>query len=250
MNATQAIWAESLTKTYRSGDKQVSVFTNLSLSVAAGERLAVIGESGAGKSTLLHLLGGLDYPTSGRILFGDVDLAKLSKSVAAEFQNRHLGFVWQNPSLLPEFTAIENVMMPLLIRGEQSAKAAETAHARLAEVGLRQRGSHRAGELSGGEAQRVALARALAGNPKVLLADEPTGSLDHRTGESIAGLLAYLHSVHRLTSVFVTHNLAFARQCDRVLELRKGQLQPPTDVEGQKVETIQDATRLDGGTYV
>ena len=161
-------------------------------SFAAGEggrTVAVIGESGAGKSTLLHLLGGLDRPSKGRIYFGHRDIVALSDRALAEFRNKEVGFVWQTPSLLPEFSALENVMMPLLIRGMAPDKAAAQSRARLDEVGLQARASHRAGELSGGEQQRVALARAMAGKPRVLLADEPTGSLDFRTGEMIEGLL-------------------------------------------------------------
>jgi lipoprotein-releasing system ATP-binding protein len=245
-----AIRAESLRKTYRSGGGEVLGFDDLSLLVPPGERLAIIGESGAGKSTLLHLLGGLDRALEGDIFYGERSLNSLSEDELADFRNREIGFVWQNPSLLPEFTALENVMMPLLIRGEAPAEAARTARTRLSEVGLAARESHRAGELSGGEQQRVALARALAGKPKVLLADEPTGSLDFRTGETIIVLLSDLHRRHSLTSVFVTHNLSFANRCDRVLELKKGALANPSPMDWQNAGVEQDATRLDGGTYV
>jgi lipoprotein-releasing system ATP-binding protein len=226
---------------YHSGNTEVTVFRELSLRVARGERLAVIGESGAGKSTLLHLLGGLDRPDSGSIYFGDRDIVALRDQALAEFRNREIGFVWQNPSLLPEFSALENVMMPLLIRGVHPEQAAVAARSRLEEVGLQSRRSHRAGELSGGEQQRVALARALVSNPSVLLADEPTGNLDFRTGESILRLLSDLHSAHGLTSVFVTHNLAFATRCDRVFELSKGILRTPSIIE------LQDAEMRTGG---
>ena len=226
------------------------VFDNLSLQVCRGERVAIVGESGAGKSTLLHLLGGLDRPSGGCIYFEGRDIVSLSDAGLAEFRNREIGFVWQNPSLLPEFTALENVMMPLVIRGVAPEKAAKVAWARLEEVGLRARESHRSGELSGGEQQRVVLARALAAGPQVLLADEPTGSLDFRTGEMIISLLNEMHANHGLTSVFVTHNLVFARQCDRVLELKKGVLHTTSDTELQEAGVVQDATRLDGGTYV
>jgi lipoprotein-releasing system ATP-binding protein len=212
--------------------------------------LAVVGESGAGKSTLLHLLGGLDRPTSGGIYFGGRDITGLGDRALADFRNREVGFVWQNPSLLPEFTALENIAMPLLIRGMSQRAAEETAVAKLEEVGLSARRNHQAGELSGGEQQRVGLARALAAEPKILLADEPTGSLDFRTGEVVIGLLAELHALHRLTSIFVTHNLSFARRCDRILELEKGSLQPPMSLEWQATGVVQDATRLGGGTYV
>jgi lipoprotein-releasing system ATP-binding protein len=250
LSAENAIWAESVSKTYRSGGTEVIVFKDLSLQVRHGERLAIIGESGAGKSTLMHLLGGLDKPSSGTIHFGNREITALSDEALADFRNREIGFVWQNPSLLPEFTALENVMMPLLIRGVAPREAAATSRAILEEVRLRDRESHQAGELSGGEQQRVGLARALAGRPRVLLADEPTGNLDFRTGEVIISLLGDLHRSHGLTSIFVTHNLSFAVRCDRVLELKKGSLHPPSLMEMQEAGVVQDATRLDGGTYV
>lgn len=250
MDAQNAIWADSLTRIYRSGGAEIVVFKDLSLRVRGGERLAIIGESGAGKSTLLHLLGGLDRPSGGRIWFEGEDIVSLADHDLADFRNRQIGFVWQNPSLLPEFTALENVMMPLLIRGVTPEEAARAAHSRLEESGLRARISHRAGELSGGEQQRVALARALVGGPKVLLADEPTGSLDFRTAETIMNLLSELHASNNLTSIFVTHNLGFAARCDRVLELRKGALHIPSMMEPQEAGVVQDATRLGGGTYV
>lgn len=246
----KGIRAECLRKSYRSGGTEILVFDDLALRVPPGERLAIIGESGAGKSTLLHLLGGLDVPDSGKIFYGDLDLSRLKSRALADFRNRQLGFVWQNPSLLPEFTAAENVSMPLLIRGEAPADAALRARECLAEVGLITREHHRAGELSGGEQQRVAIARAIAGKPSVLLADEPTGSLDFRTGETIAGLLMDLHKRHNLTSIFVTHNLSFAKSCDRVLELKKGALHPGNITEQEFSAVGRDATRLDGGTYV
>jgi lipoprotein-releasing system ATP-binding protein len=250
LSAGRAIRAESLTKKFRSGEAEVTVFQELNLEVRAGERLAIIGESGAGKSTLLHLLGGLDRPSSGGIYYEGRNIASLDDQELASFRNRELGFVWQNPSLLPEFSAVENVSMPLLIRGMDPSLAAKTALERLDEVGLTRRASHRPGELSGGEQQRVALARAMAGSPKVLLADEPTGSLDFRTGEMIAGLLAELHERHGLTSVFVTHNLSFASRCDRVLEMKRGSLDQPSVMELQGIGIVQDATRPGGGTYV
>src|SRR5712692_6334874 len=180
-----AIRTVNLGKTYRSGGGGLVVFSGLDLEIGRGERLALVGESGAGKSTLLHLLGGLDRPTEGRIYFGHKDICTLAPHELAKFRNRELGFVWQIPSLLVEFTALENVMMPLLIRGLGKEEAASTALDRLEETGLRNRARDRAGELSGGEQQRVVLARALVGDPQVLLADEPTGSLDFRTGEMI-----------------------------------------------------------------
>lgn len=219
-----AIRTEGLTKTYQSGASDLTVFTNLNFSVAQGERVALTGASGAGKSSLLHCIGGLDRPTKGKIFCGDRDLQTLTEKELANFRNREVGFVWQIHYLLPEFSAEENVMMPLLIRGIPHAEASREAMARLDEVGLRARAHHRAGELSGGEQQRVVLARALVGRPKYLLADEPTGNLDERTGEMIGGLLRDLHRTHGLTSVYVTHNPTFARSCDRVLCLQNGEL--------------------------
>ena len=218
------IRVSELGKTYRSGDSELVVFSALELNIARGERVAVIGESGAGKSTLLHLLGGLDRPSKGRIYFGNNDISRFTERELAEFRNKEIGFVWQNHSLLPEFTAQENVMMPLLIGGCSRGEAMPLALERLNEVGLANRASHRAGELSGGEQQRVALARALAGRPSVLLADEPTGNLDYRTGEMVMALLEDLHRSHGLTSVYVTHNVSFSRRADRILKIERGSL--------------------------
>jgi len=224
-----AIRAEGLTKIYRSGANDLVVFSGLNLAVEEGEKLALVGESGSGKSTLLHLLGGLDRPAEGAIYYGQNDICQLPANDLAEFRNRELGFVWQIYSLLAEFTALENVMMPLLIRGQRREDAEPEAMARLEEVGLKARAVHRAGELSGGEQQRVVLARALVGNPKVLLADEPTGNLDFRTGGMMMDLLDELHRSRRLTSVHVTHNLDFARRADRVVTLAQGRLVPATE---------------------
>ena len=221
-----AIRAENLAKIYRSGKSDLVVFQDITLEVRRGEMLALVGESGAGKSTLLHLLGGLDRPSKGTIYYGTRDISGLADTELADFRNREIGFVWQIHYLLPEFTALENVMMPLLIRGGTREEAAKEARARLEEIGLAARASHRAGELSGGEQQRVVLARALVGKPSVLLADEPTGNLDFKTGEMIFKLLESLHRSHQLTSVFVTHNWTFARRCDRILMLEGGLLAP------------------------
>ena len=219
-----AIQAVDLSKVYRSGQSELVIFSGLNLEITQGEQVALVGESGAGKSTLLHMLGGLDTPTNGAIYFGQNNICRLPADELAKFRNRELGFVWQIQSLLGEFTAAENVMMPLLIRGLAREDAEKVALARLDEVGLRNRAEHRAGELSGGEQQRIVLARALAGDPKVLLADEPTGNLDFRTGEMIMDLLQELHRSRRLTSVHVTHNMNFARRADRTLTLEQGQL--------------------------
>jgi len=215
------IRARDLAKVYQSGPSTLVVFADLSLDVRRGEMLGLVGESGSGKSTLLHLLGGLDRPSKGTIYYEGIEISGLADSEQADFRNREIGFVWQTHYLLPEFTALENVMMPLLIRGVPHAAASAEALARLDEVELGPRSAHRAGELSGGEQQRVVLARALVGRPSVLLADEPTGNLDFRTGEMIFQLLSNLHRSHQLTSVIVTHNLYFAQRCDRVLNLQK-----------------------------
>jgi lipoprotein-releasing system ATP-binding protein len=215
--------AKNLKKVFRSGKSDLVLFENLSFEVQTGEMLAIVGESGAGKSTLLHILGVLDSASSGDVYFAQVDLGKLSEDAAAEFRSRELGFVWQFHYLLPEFSAAENVAMPLLMRGVGRGEAERQALHWLQEVGLTDRASHRSGELSGGEQQRVALARALVTKPKVLMADEPTGDLDNRTAEAVFDLIARLHRDYRLTSLIVTHNLGFARRCDRVLRLERGQ---------------------------
>jgi len=215
--------ARNLKKVFRSGNSDLVLFENLSFEVQTGEMLAIVGESGAGKSTLLHILGVLDTASEGDVYFAQVELAKLSEDEAAEFRSRELGFVWQFHYLLPEFTAAENVAMPLLMRGVNRGAAERQALHWLQEVGLADRASHRSGELSGGEQQRVALARALVTKPKVLMADEPTGDLDNRTAEAVFALIATLHRDYRLTSLIVTHNLGFARRCDRVLRLERGQ---------------------------
>ena len=220
------IRARKLSKIYKSGNTDLVIFSELDMDVERGEMVALVGESGAGKSTLLHLLGGLDRPSNGAIYYDGKEVSALADSERADFRNREIGFVWQSHNLLAEFTALENVMMPLLIRGESYSSAVLDSLARLEEVGLRARAAHRAGELSGGEQQRVALARALVGKPSVVLADEPTGNLDFRTGEMVFDLLKGLHESHRLTSILVTHNLSFARRCDRAMSLEKGGLVP------------------------
>jgi lipoprotein-releasing system ATP-binding protein len=214
--------AEQLAKTYRSGESDLTVFSGLELELRAGESVALVGESGVGKSTLLHLLGALDTPSDGEIYFEARALSKLSESELADYRNRKVGYIWQNHYLLPEFTALENVMMPLLI-GEVPREQAEAAARKwLGAVGLAQRAWHQAGELSGGEQQRVALARALAGEPQLLLADEPTGNLDQKTGESIIELLLSLPRAHHIAAMIATHNLGLAHRCDRLLRMDEG----------------------------
>jgi lipoprotein-releasing system ATP-binding protein len=200
------------------------LFDNLSFQVSQGEMVAIVGESGAGKSTLLHMVGALDGPSAGDVYFAHLQLNALSHDAAAEFRNREVGFVWQFHYLLPEFTALENVTMPLLLRGQPPADAEVEGKAWLREVGLGERAHHRSGELSGGEQQRVALARALITRPKLLVADEPTGDLDTRTGEMVFELISRLHGEFKLTSLIATHNMAFARRCSRVLRLENGKI--------------------------
>jgi lipoprotein-releasing system ATP-binding protein len=200
------------------------LFENLSFQVERGTMLAIVGQSGAGKSTLLHILGALDRPSTGTVYCAQSQVNALSEDDAAEFRNREIGYVWQFHYLLPEFTALENVAMPLLARGQQIASAEHEASRWVREVGLEARGHHRAGELSGGEQQRLALARALVTQPKLLLADEPTGDLDGKTAEVVFELLARLHRDYQLTSLIATHNLSFARRCHRVLRLDRGRI--------------------------
>jgi lipoprotein-releasing system ATP-binding protein len=215
---------EGLKKVFRSGKSELVLFENLSFEVQTGEMLAIVGESGAGKSTLLHILGVLDRASEGDVYFAQLGLGRLSEEAAAEFRGRELGFVWQFHYLLPEFTAVENVAMPLLMKGVKRQEAEQQGLHWLQEVGLADRASHRSGELSGGEQQRVALARALVTRPKILMADEPTGDLDNRTADAVFELIAKLHRDYRLTSLIVTHNHAFARRCDRVLHLERGRM--------------------------
>lgn len=216
---------DGLKKVFRSGESDLVLFENLSFEVKRGEMLAIVGESGAGKSTLLHILSALDHASAGDVYCADLKLNALSADEAAKFRNHDAGFVWQFHYLLPEFTAAENVAMPLLQRGQRWAEAAPQASRWLREVGLEQRAHHRSGELSGGEQQRVALARALITGPKLLLADEPTGDLDQQTAEAVFELIARLHREHQLTSLIATHNLAFARRCHRVLRLERGRVE-------------------------
>lgn len=216
--------AEHLAKRYRSGEGELEVFSELSMTVERGEMVAVVGESGSGKSTLLHVLSGLDRPSEGDVYFASRSLRQMDEDDLAEFRNREIGFVWQSHYLLPEFTALENVMMPLLVSGRTRKEAAEEARQWLDEVGLSQRAHHRSGELSGGEQQRVAMARALVMRPAFLMADEPTGNLDETTGARIFELLQQLHRQHTLTSIIVTHNQEHAARCDRILRLKQGRL--------------------------
>ena len=218
------IEVRDLEKSYRTARGTLNLFQHLNLRVEAREMVAIVGQSGAGKSTLLHILGALDSPSSGKVYCASTDVATLTPRQAAAFRNREIGYVWQFHYLLPEFTAIENVAMPLLAGGVKRKEALETASRWLAEVGLEERTDHRSGELSGGEQQRVALARALVNGPRLLLADEPTGDLDAVTADHIFGVIERLHASHGLTSILVTHNLDLAARCGRILRLENGAL--------------------------
>jgi lipoprotein-releasing system ATP-binding protein len=229
------IRAEALTKEYagnrRSGRGALRLFEGLNFTVQTGELLAIVGQSGSGKSTLLHMLGALDAPSSGTIYCGTTQITQLSVREAARFRNEQVGYVWQFHYLLPEFSAQENVAMPLMARGVAKRQALEQAAHWLAETGLADRATHRPGELSGGEQQRVALARALVTRPRLLLADEPTGDLDGESADLVFGLIERLHEAHGLTSVLVTHNLELAGRCTRTLRLAGGRLEEVSHAE-------------------
>lgn len=225
MEQEEILRVEDLGKTYRSGTGELVIFENVSFQVRKGELVAIVGESGAGKSTLLHILGTLERPSKGDVYCAQMQLQSLSDDAAADFRNRAIGFVWQFHYLLPEFTALENVAMPLLLRGQARDTAEAAALQWLREVGLADRVTHRSGELSGGEQQRTALARALVTGPEMLFADEPTGDLDSRTAGAVFDLLKKLHREHQLTSLIATHNLDFARRCDRVMRMQQGRLE-------------------------
>ena len=215
--------AQGLCLTYQMANKPVAVLRHATLQVRAGESVAVAGPSGSGKTSLLLLLSGLERPDSGRILVNVFDLSDLSRDALADLRRDHIGIIFQSFHLLPSLTAVENVALPLRMAGVPGALA--TARDMLEQVGLGERGHHRPGQLSGGEQQRVAIARALVHRPRLLLADEPTGNLDDHTAASVRELLFALNKAFATTLVLVTHDMAFAQQCDRVLRLHDGQLQ-------------------------
>ena len=225
-SAAPIIEVSGLQKSYKTARGELNLFHGLHLQVEPGEMVAIVGQSGTGKSTLLHILGALDTPSAGTVYCASTNVAQLGPRQAAAFRNREIGYVWQFHYLLPEFTALENVAMPLLARGSNKREALAVAANWLKEVGLEDRAEHRPGELSGGEQQRIALARALVNNPRLLLADEPTGDLDESTAGRVFDLIERLHLTHGLTSVLVTHNLDLAGRCTRALRLESGKLTP------------------------
>jgi lipoprotein-releasing system ATP-binding protein len=213
-----------LCKSFVSGQRRVDVLKDVNLKIGAGERVAVVGASGAGKTTLMHILGGLDRPGAGCVRYDGQDIFSLKGEALDTFRNRTIGFVFQFHQLLPEFTALENTMLPALIAGRSLREAAQPAQRLLEEVGLGARLSHKPGELSGGEQQRVAIARALIMEPQVLLADEPTGNLDSGTSDEIYNLLREVHAARRLTMVIVTHSTVLAERLDRIISMEDGRV--------------------------
>lgn len=218
----ELIQVQQLFKAYGNGTKRVEVLKGVDLTFSRGERAAIVGASGVGKTTFLHVLGTLDRPTAGKVLYEGKDIYTLNEKDLALFRNREIGFVFQFHHLLPEFTALENTMMPCLIQGISKKESASRAESILTLVGLKERLPHKPGELSGGEQQRVAVARALVLEPKVLLADEPTGNLDTKTGESVFDLLQEINQIKGVTLIVVTHNLKLAEKLSRQIQLVDG----------------------------
>ena len=228
------VTVQNVTKTFEHEGRSLEVLKGIDLEIASGEMLTIVGPSGAGKSTLLHLIGTLDLPTQGQILYGGRDVTRLGSSDLAEFRNRSIGFVFQFHHLLPEFTALENVMMPGLIQGGRRLE--DRARRLLDEVGLSERLTHRPGELSGGEQQRVALARALLMEPKLVLADEPTGNLDSQTSDSVQSLIFDLNQRHGITFLIVTHSRDFAAMMPRRVSMKDGRI----DLDERRAQPLEN----------
>ena len=224
MTTAQILHCQNLSKTYTEGPNDVSVLTKVNLDVEVGERIAIIGSSGSGKSTLLHLLGGLDLPSEGSVWVDGQELSKMSDKQRGDIRNDYLGFVYQFHHLLPEFTAVDNVAMPLLIRGEDAKVARAKAKEILADMGLGDRLDHRPVELSGGERQRAAIARALVTEPKIVLADEPTGNLDEKTADAVFSMMMDLNQRVGTALIMVTHDTKLASKMDKIYHLELGQL--------------------------
>lgn len=231
MSVEPVLRATQLSRSYQQGDLKVDVLRDVNLNIGKAERVAIIGSSGSGKSTLLHLLGGLDTPSSGQVQLAGQNVAELGQAARGRLRNRSVGFVYQFHHLLPEFTALENVSMPLLIRGESKAKAAKEAAELLVRVGLGERLRHKPAELSGGERQRAAVARALINRPQLVLADEPTGNLDEDTASRVYELMLELNKELGTSFLVVTHDTRLAFRMDRVLRLTHGQLQPESVIK-------------------
>ncbi|CAM3664979.1 lipoprotein ABC transporter ATP-binding protein LolD [Rouxiella silvae] len=234
MNNSLLLQCENLCKTYQEGKLKTDVLRDVSFAIKPGEMMAIVGSSGSGKSTLLHLLGGLDSPTAGEVVFKGQSLNAMSSSAKAELRNRQLGFIYQFHHLLPDFTALENVAMPLLIGKNKASEVQDKAREMLAAVGLEHRSKHRPSELSGGERQRVAIARALVNSPSLVLADEPTGNLDQKNADSIFELLGELNVRQGTAFLVVTHDLQLANRLSRQLEMRDGKLQQDSTLLGAR----------------
>jgi lipoprotein-releasing system ATP-binding protein len=238
------VTVSGLTKTFVHMGRPLEVLRGIDLRIDRGEVLAIVGSSGAGKSTLLHCIGTLDIPTKGKITLGKEEITGLPSARLAAIRNRDIGFVFQFHHLLPEFTAAENVMMPGLIQGRRQSEMRPLAEALLSEVGLGKRATHRPGELSGGEQQRVALARALVLSPKLLLADEPTGNLDSKTGAQIQGLFFEMNKKHGTTIIVVTHDRAFAESMPRVVSMKDGLVDADLRGDAEKRDVIPASARV------